>query len=94
MLLSPALQTERQVDLCECRDSLVYRANFKAARATKRNPVPSQTKSTNQTEKKPKQCQQQKQTNKQVFMREQKRGRNSLWKELRKRTEGSILSFK
>ena len=34
MLLIPALQRERQVNLCEFKDSLVYRANFRAARAT------------------------------------------------------------
>ena len=38
--LIPALGRQRQVDLCECEASLVYRTSSKTARAvTQRNPV-------------------------------------------------------
>ena len=37
--LIPALERQRQVDLCEFMASLVYRASFRTARATQRNPV-------------------------------------------------------
>ena len=39
MPLSPALEMQRQVDLCKFEVSLVYRASSKTARATQRNPV-------------------------------------------------------
>jgi len=35
----PALRRQRQVDSYECEASLVYRTNFRTARATQRNPV-------------------------------------------------------
>ena len=39
--LIPALGKQRQEDLCEFEDSLVYRVSFRTARATQRNPVSS-----------------------------------------------------
>ena len=39
MPLIPALWRQRQVDLCEFKDSLVYRVSFRTSRATQRNPV-------------------------------------------------------
>jgi hypothetical protein len=35
----PALKRQRQVDLCEFKTSLVYRASSRTARVTQRNPV-------------------------------------------------------
>ena len=37
--LSPAFRRQRQADLCEFEDSLVYRRNSRTARATQRNAV-------------------------------------------------------
>ena len=37
--LIPALGRQRQVDLCEFKDSLVYRVNARTAKDTQRNPV-------------------------------------------------------
>jgi hypothetical protein len=37
--LIPALGRQRQVDLSEFRDSLVYQVSSRTARATQRNPV-------------------------------------------------------
>jgi hypothetical protein len=48
--LIPALGRQRQVELCEFKDSLVYRASSRTAKATQRNPV-----SNKQTNKKPNQ---------------------------------------
>ena len=39
MLLISALERQRQVDLCEFRDSLVYRVSSRTALDTQRNPV-------------------------------------------------------
>jgi hypothetical protein len=39
MSLIPTLKRQRQVDLCEFEASLVSSSGFRAARATKRNPV-------------------------------------------------------
>lgn len=39
MSLIPVLGRPRQVELCEFKDSLVYRASSGIARATERNPV-------------------------------------------------------
>jgi hypothetical protein len=49
--LFPALQRQRQEDLCKFQASLVYRASSRAARATQRNPVSNKTKQTNKTQK-------------------------------------------
>lgn len=38
MALIPAL-LQRQADLCEFKDSLVYKASFRTGHATQRNPV-------------------------------------------------------
>jgi hypothetical protein len=38
MSLIPALRKQRQVDLCEFKASLVYRASFRTARATQKKP--------------------------------------------------------
>ena len=35
----PALERQRQVDLCEFKATLVYRVSSKTARVTQRNPV-------------------------------------------------------
>jgi hypothetical protein len=45
---------EKQVDLCEFEDSLVYRVSSRTARATQRNPV-SKKKSKNKKQNKTKQ---------------------------------------
>ena len=37
--LVPALRRQRQVDLCEIKASLVYRASLRTVRDTQRNPV-------------------------------------------------------
>jgi hypothetical protein len=37
--LIPALERQRQVDLCELKASLVYRVSSRIAKATQRNPV-------------------------------------------------------
>jgi hypothetical protein len=37
--LTPALERQRQVDLCEFEASLVYRVSSRTARATQRNPA-------------------------------------------------------
>jgi hypothetical protein len=37
--LIPALKRHRQVNLCEFKDSLVYRGSSRTTRATQRNPV-------------------------------------------------------
>jgi hypothetical protein len=37
--LIPALRRQRQEDLCECEDSLVYRVSSRTANATQRNPL-------------------------------------------------------
>jgi hypothetical protein len=42
-LLTPALERQRQADLCEFEVSLVYRLCFRTVRATQRNPVSKQT---------------------------------------------------
>ena len=43
--LIPALVRQRQVDLCEFKASLVYRANSKTVRAvTQKNPISKKTK--------------------------------------------------
>ena len=40
MPLTPALERQRQVDLCEFKLSLVYRVSFRTgSKATQRNPV-------------------------------------------------------
>ena len=39
MPLIPALWRQRQVDLCEFKDSLVYRVTYRKATATQRNAV-------------------------------------------------------
>ena len=42
--LIQAIKKERQADLCEFEDSLVYRASSRIARATKRNAVSGEKK--------------------------------------------------
>ena len=42
--LISALRRQRQVDLYKFEASLVYRANFKRARATQKNPISKKTK--------------------------------------------------
>jgi hypothetical protein len=37
--LIPALRRQRQADLCECENSLIYGGSSRTARATQRNPV-------------------------------------------------------
>jgi hypothetical protein len=37
--LIPALGRQRQADLCEFKDNLVYRISSRIVRATQRNPV-------------------------------------------------------
>jgi hypothetical protein len=44
MPLIPAFRRQRQVDLCEFKASLVYRASSRTARATQRNPVSKKKK--------------------------------------------------
>ena len=39
MPLIPALRRQRQVDFCEFKASLVYRASFKTAKSAQRNLV-------------------------------------------------------
>jgi hypothetical protein len=39
MHLTPALNRQRQADLCDFEASLVYRASSRTAKATERNPV-------------------------------------------------------
>jgi hypothetical protein len=39
MLLIPALGRKKQANFCEFEVSLVYRGDFRTARAIKRNPV-------------------------------------------------------
>jgi hypothetical protein len=39
ILLIPALERQRQVDLCEFQVNLVYRMRFRPAAATQRDPV-------------------------------------------------------
>jgi hypothetical protein len=40
---------QRQVDLCEFKASLVYRASSRTAKATQRNPLSKTNKQTNKT---------------------------------------------
>jgi hypothetical protein len=40
----PALGRQRQVDLCELKASLVYRVNYRIARATTEKPYLKKTK--------------------------------------------------
>ena len=47
MHLISALGRQRQVDLCEFKSSLVYKASSRIARATQRNPVSKINKQTN-----------------------------------------------
>jgi hypothetical protein len=42
--LIPALRRQTQADLCEFKAILVYRVNFRTARATQRNPVSKKKK--------------------------------------------------
>jgi len=42
--LIPALRRQRQVALCECKASLVYRASSRTARAIEENSLSSKTK--------------------------------------------------
>jgi hypothetical protein len=49
MPLIPALGRQRQVDLYEFEDSLVYRVSSRPARSTQRNPVSKKPKPTNQS---------------------------------------------
>lgn len=44
MPLSPALEMQRQVDLCKFEVSLGYRASSKTARATQRKPISNKKK--------------------------------------------------
>ena len=44
MPLIPALQRQRQADLCEFEVSLVYRVSSRTARDTQRNPASKYTK--------------------------------------------------
>jgi hypothetical protein len=39
MSLTPAIGRKRQVDLCEFKASLIYKASFRIAKATQRNHV-------------------------------------------------------
>jgi hypothetical protein len=50
--LIPAHRRQRQVDLCEFKANLVYRASFRTARATQRNPVWETNKQTNHQKQK------------------------------------------
>ena len=43
----PALGRQRKEDLCESEASLIYRASFRAARATQRNPCLKTKQQTN-----------------------------------------------
>ena len=52
MPLIPALGRKRQVDLCEFKDSLVYRVSSRTARDTQRNLVLKKTKQNNNNQKK------------------------------------------
>ena len=45
MPLIPALGRQRQVDLCESENSLVYRVSSRTARATQKTCLEKQTKS-------------------------------------------------
>jgi hypothetical protein len=42
--LIPALRRQRQADLCEFEDRLIYRVCFRATKATERHPVPPKKK--------------------------------------------------
>ena len=44
MPLNPALERQKQAELCEFKTSLVYRASSGTARATQRNPVSEKKK--------------------------------------------------
>jgi hypothetical protein len=44
MPLSPALGSQRQVDLCEFETNMAYRVNSRTARATQRNHVSKKKK--------------------------------------------------
>ena len=48
----PALERERQADLCEFKAILVYRVSSKRARATQKNPVLNETKQENENSSK------------------------------------------
>jgi hypothetical protein len=52
MPLIPVLKRQRQADLCEFKASLVYRVNFRTARATQRNPVSTKQNKTKQNKTK------------------------------------------
>jgi hypothetical protein len=51
LILSLRRQRQEQINLCEFKDSLVYRANFRIARATQRNLVLEKTNKQTQNKK-------------------------------------------
>ena len=51
---NPALGTQRQVDLCEFKASVMYKASSRTVRATHRNPVSGKTNKNKRERKKKK----------------------------------------
>ena len=50
--LIPALERQRQIDLCEFEISLVHRVSSRTARVSQRNPVSKKQTSPNKTKQK------------------------------------------